>query len=136
MTERTSVRLLGAAITLGISWRVLQQTVPNQLDFVIGLGLLLVVLIWLARQGLLQLPASDRPLYLAAALALLGAVLWRDTELLVVSSICCLLGLIALSRPVRQGAASYLLRSSPGDLIQRAVLTARGAATGAWPLLR
>ena len=60
MRGRVAPHLLGAGIALGIGWRLLQATVPGRLDFALGAGFLLLVLVVLHGRGLLHLPETDR----------------------------------------------------------------------------
>lgn len=135
MPGRVAPRLLGAGIALGIGWRILQETVPGQLDFVLGFGLLFIVLVILDGRGLLHVPDSDRLLLGVPAILLMGAILWRDSELLVVLDLLALAGLVAFARPVRVGVHAQLLQGGIGDLVRRVFHAIRGAATGTWPVL-
>jgi hypothetical protein len=101
----------------------------------LGIGLLLIVLVTLHGRGLLHLTDPDRPVLGVPALLLVGALIWRDSELLFVLNVLVIGGLIACARPVRVGMRSGVLESGVGDLVTRAYHAARGAATGAWPLL-
>ena len=101
MRGRVAPHLLGAGLVLGISWHVLQETVPGRLDIALGIGLLLIVLVTLHGRGLLHLPDSDRLVLGVPALALVGALIWRDSELLFALNLLAIGGLIAFARPTR-----------------------------------
>ena len=135
MRGRVAPQLLGAGIALGIGWRLLQETVPGRLDWALAFGFLLLVLVVLHGRGLLHLPDSDRIVLGVPAILLLGALIWRDSEMLFLVNLMALAGLVAFARPVRVGIRAQLLESGVGDLLMRLFHAMRGAATGAWPLL-
>jgi hypothetical protein len=135
MRGRVAPYLLGAGIALGVGWRMLQQSVPGRLDAALGFGLLFIVLAVLHNRGLLHLPDSDRISLGVPAIALLIALIWRDSEMLFLVNLMALAGLVAFARPVRVGIRAQLLESGVGDLVMRLFHAMRGAATGAWPLL-
>jgi hypothetical protein len=135
MRGRVASYLLGAAIGLGIGWHVLQETVPGRLDVALGVGLLLIVLATLHGRGLLHLPDADRLVLGVPVLLLVGALIWRDSELLFVLNLLVIAGLIALARPVRVGIRSGVLESGFGDLATRLFHVARGGVTGTWFLV-
>jgi len=135
MGGRVAPHLLGAGIGLGVGWHILQETVPGRLDVALGIGLLLIVLVTLHGRALLQVPDSDRLVLGVPLLLLVGALIWRDSELLFVLNLLVIGGLIAFLRPVRVGIRSGVLATGVGDLLTRFYHAARGAATGAWPLL-
>lgn len=132
---RVAPRLLGAGIALGTGWHLLQQVVPARLDWALGFGFLFLVLAALQGQGLLHVPESDRIALGLPALMLIGALVWRDSEMLFAVNLLALAGLVACARPVRVGIRARILDSGVGDLVHRVVHAVRGAATGAWPLL-
>ena len=135
MRGRVASHLLGAGIMLGTGWRILQETVPERLDFALAFGLLLLVLAVLQVRGLLHLPESDRTLLGIPAVLLVGAIIWRDSELLFLVNLAALAGLVAFARPVRVGARAQLLESGVGDLIRRVLHAVRGMAFGTRSLL-
>jgi hypothetical protein len=135
MRGRVAPHLLGAGIALGLGWHILQQAVPERLDFALGFGFLFIVLSTLHGRGLLHVPDSDRIALGLPALVLIGAIVWRDSDMLFDVNMLALAGLVAFARPVRVGLRARLFDSGVGDLIRRVVHAARCAATGAWPLL-
>ncbi len=136
MRGRVAPFLLGGGIALGVGWRMLQQSVPERLDFALGFGLLFIVLAVVSHHGHLHLPDSDRVVVGVPALLLVIALIWRDSETLFLVNLLALAGLVALARPVRVGLKARLLDSDVGDLVRRGVHAVRGATYGAWPLLR
>ena len=135
MPGRVAPHLLGAGIALGVSWHILQETVPGRLDIALGIGLLLIVLVTLQGRGLLHLPDSDRLVLGVPILLLVGALLWRDSELLFVLNMLVIGGLVAFARPTRVGIRAGVLETGIGDLLTRLFHAGRGAATGSWALL-
>ena len=135
MGGRAAPHLLGAGIALGTGWRLLQATVPERLDWALGAGFLLLVLVVLQGRGQLHVPDSDRLVLGVPAILLIGAIIWRDSEMLFVVNLLVLAGLVALARPVRVGLQEQVLRSGVGDLLRRLLHAGRGLALGVFPLL-
>lgn len=133
---RVPSQLLGAAVALGVGWRVLQEFVPGRLDWALGFGVLFIVLVVLHRRGLLHVPDADGVFIGVPAVLLMIALIWRDSEMLFAANLLALAGLVACARPVRVGLRSQLLESGVGDLVRRALHAADGVLRGGWRLAR
>ena len=109
MGGRAAPHLLGAGIALGTRVAPSAGHVPGRLDWALGAGLLLLVLAVLHGRGQIHLPDSDRLVLGVPAILLIGAIIWRDSEMLFVVNLLALAGLVALARPVRVGLQEQVL---------------------------
>jgi hypothetical protein len=135
MTPGARSRLvLGAGLALGSSWYLVGKHLPGQLDIASGFALLLLTLAVLERVQVVQVPEPDRLLLGLPSILLVGAVLWRDSEILSVVNVIALAGLVALRGPGGVPHAT-VLECGVGDLAGRMIRAGAGAAGGALPAL-
>jgi hypothetical protein len=124
--------LVVGAIALGSGWYLAAQYLPGQVDFVVQCLLFALVVARLERLGALTLSSPDRALLAAPAALLLVALLWRDSQTLVLLDGAALLLLAALTVPDAQGRP--LVLSGPAGYLERLVRAGAGWTLGAIPL--
>ncbi|HEX5634501.1 MAG TPA: DUF4173 domain-containing protein [Gemmatimonadales bacterium] len=130
-SSKAPLATLAGALLLGITWRAAATLLPGQLDLVAGLALLLAVIAALTRAGVLAIPQPDRLLLGVPAVLLLGALLWRDSEVLVALDAAAVVLLVALAVPGLDGRA--LSFSGAGEWVARVVRAGAGWLVGAIP---
>lgn len=123
--------LLGAA-TLGTGWYLAGHHLPGQASFVVQALLFGLVVAQLSRRGLLGVSSPDRPLLAVPGALLLVALLWRDSETLVLLDGAALVLLAALTVP--DAAGRPLALAGPGAYLERVLRAAAGWVLGAIPL--
>lgn len=130
MSDRTrqGLAILAAALVLGVAADVLLDTVPDRLNFALGLGAFVLVVLGLRQAGAVRLPGKFAPL--GAPLALLGlALVWRDSSALFGLNLLGIGTVAALASPRLRAVGRR--HAGVGDYAQGALQLAGSAAAGA-----
>jgi len=129
---RSYPSLLLGALTLGTGWYLAQRYLPGQTSFVVQALLFGLVLLRLSRDGVLAVSSPDRTMLAIPGALLLAAMLWRDSETLVVLDALAVVLLAALTVP--DAAGLPLALSGPGAYVERVARAGAGWVLGAIPL--
>jgi len=130
MSDRTrqGLAILVAAAVLGVAADVLLDTVPDRLNFALGLAAFVLVVLALRQAGAVRLPGKFAPL--GAPLALLGlALIWRDSPALFGLNVLGIGTVAALASPRLRAVGRR--RAGLGDYAQGGLQLAGSAAAGA-----
>jgi hypothetical protein len=129
---REGLAILAAGLVLGIAADLLDHTIPERLNAVLGLGVVALVVGAMVQRGLISFPRPPAPLAVPLVL-LVVALIWRDSPTLFALNLAGIAGLVILASP--RIVAVTLTRAGLADCAWGASQMLAGVTLGGFPLL-